>query len=97
MIHLTERAEFRPTPESLKALQDFALQSRVMAALATDFRTQDAELHVTADNGNVVVKGSTRWQEIVNAVPAVVRPVDGVKTVTCEITGATPPPSLTWY
>jgi osmotically-inducible protein OsmY len=94
---LTERDEFKPTAASVKAMQDLTLQSRVSAALAMDFRTRDANLSVTADGGIVTITGTTRWPEVVGAVPAVVRQVDGVKEVRSEITGAAPPSPLTWY
>jgi cytidylate kinase len=97
VAHLTELAEFQPVPESLKALEDLTVHSRVSAALASDFRTKYADVHITVDNGVVSITGTTRWSEVVTAVPAVVRQVDGVKVVKCEITGATPPAPLTWY
>jgi len=97
LAQLTERDEFKPTAESVNAMQDLSLQSRVSAALGMDFRTRDADLQVTADGGIVTITGTTRWPEVVGAVPSVVRQVDGVKEVRCEITGAAPPSPLTWY
>jgi cytidylate kinase len=97
VTQLTERAEFQPTPASLKALEDLTLHSQVSAALATDFRTRDAELTVTVDAGMVAIIGRSWWPEVANAVPAVVRQVAGVKGINCEITGVTPPSPLTWY
>lgn len=97
VAHLTELAEFQPTPESLKAIQDLTLHSRVSAALAADFRTRGAELTITVDNGVVTITGTTRWSEVMDAVPEVVRQVDGVNAVNCEMTGGTPPRPLTWY
>ena len=60
-------------------MKNLTLQSRVSAVLAMDFRTRDAELKVTADNGIVTITGATRWSEVATGVPAVVRQVDGVK------------------
>ena len=97
VAQLTERAEFQPTPASVKALADLTLHSQVTAALATDFRTRDAELTVTVDAGMVTITGRSRWPEVANAVPVVVRQVDGVRGINCEITGAPPPVPLTWY
>ena len=78
VVNLTKGDEFRATAESLKAMQNLTLQSRVAAALASDFRTRDAEVEVTADDGLVTVTGTTRWPEVERAVPIVVRAVEGV-------------------
>lgn len=97
VAQLTERDEFQPNPASLKAMEDLTLQSQVSAALATDFRTRGAELRVTADDGTVTVTGRSRWPEVADAVPDVVRRVAGVKAVKCGITGISQPSPLTWY
>jgi cytidylate kinase len=97
VAQLTERDEFKPTAASVKALENLTLQSRVSAALAMDFRTRDANLQVTADEGIVTITGTTRWPEVMGAVPSVVRQVDGVKEVRSEVRGATPSSPLTWY
>jgi cytidylate kinase len=82
---LAGRAEFKATAESLKAMRDLVLQSRVEAALAMDFRTRDAETVVTAADGIVTITGTTRWPEIEHAVPEVVRRVEGVKEVRSQV------------
>ena len=97
VAQLTERDDFKANPTSLKAMQNLTLQSQVSAALATDFRTRDADLNIIADDGTVTITGKSRWAEVAIAVPAVVRQVAGVKAIKCEITGATPPSPLTWY
>lgn len=85
VVNLTKGAEFRATAESLQAMQNLTLQSRVAAVLATDFRTRDAEVKVTADDGIVTVTCTTRWPEVERAVPAVVRTVEGVKEVRSHV------------
>jgi cytidylate kinase len=97
VARLIEREEFKPTPASVEAMKNLTLQSRVSAVLAMDFRTRDAVLKVTADNGTVTITGTTRWSEVEQSVSAVVRQVVGVKELRNEITGATPPHPLTWY
>ena len=57
------------------------LRSRVEAALATDFRTRDARLTVTADDGIVDVNGQAGWPDGVEAVTLVAQQVEGVKTL----------------
>ena len=85
VAHLTERAEFKPTPISLKEMEDLALQSRVSAVLARDPRTQEAALSVTAADGVVTITGTTRSMKVEEAIPVVVRRVDGVKEVQSRV------------
>jgi osmotically-inducible protein OsmY len=95
VIGLAKTPEFECV--SLQALQDRALRFRVLTALAMDFRTRGADLHVTAETGIVTVTGTTHWQEMVDAVPAVVREVEGVREVRSEITGVTPLHPLNFF
>lgn len=97
VAQLTERDEFKPNAASLKAMEDLTLHSQVAAALAMDFRTRGVDLRVTADDGMVTIIGKSRWPEVADAVPVVVRQVAGVKAIKCEITGIAPPSPLTWY
>jgi cytidylate kinase len=97
VARLTECREFKPTAASAKAMQNLALRSRVSAALASDYRTRDADLEVAADDGVVTITGTTRWPEVVDAAPSVARQVEGVKEVRSEITGGTPPTPFIWY
>jgi cytidylate kinase len=85
VVNLTRGDEFRATAESLKAMQNLTVQSRVAAVLATDFRTRDTEVEVTAADGIVTVTGTTRWPEVERAVPAVVGGVEGVKEVRSQV------------
>jgi cytidylate kinase len=86
VAQLTERAEFKSTPISLKAMEDLTLQSRVSAVLAKDPRTQKAEWSVTAADGIVTITGTTHSSEVQEAVPLMARRVDGVKEVQAHIT-----------
>ncbi len=97
VARLAETPQFQPSPASRTALQNLGLQNRVLARLAMDFRTRDAHLKVSVDDGTVTVSGTTRWFEVAEAVPKVVRQVEGVKDVRSHIAGGTPPPGLTWY
>lgn len=97
LTQFAEQNEFQSTAASIKAMQDLTLSSRISAALATDFRTRDADLKVTADDGIVTIAGTTAWSEVVDAVPDIVWRVDGVKEVRKEITGVTPLHPLNFY
>lgn len=97
LVQVTERDEFQPTAASIKAMRDLTLSSQVSAKLARDFRTRDADLKVTADDGIVTIVGTTPWAEIVDAVPVVARGVEGVKEVRTDVTGVTPLHPLNFY
>lgn len=82
---LAERPEFQPTPVSAKAMWDLTLKSRVAAALGTDRRTEDMVAEVIADDGLVTVTATTQSPSLIEAVPIVVRQVEGVKEVQAKI------------
>lgn len=86
VARMTEQEEFKPTAASVKAMQDLALGSRVSAGLAKDARTRGVNLKVAADDGIVTVTGMVLSQATVEAVPLIVRQVEGVKEVRDEVT-----------
>jgi cytidylate kinase len=79
VVRLGQQEAFRPTAASVKAMQDLALSSRVLARLATDVRTRDATFHVEADDGFVTVSGTSHSSNLLAAIPEVVRQVSGVR------------------
>jgi cytidylate kinase len=85
LARLTERDEFKPTAESVKALQSLALISRVWAALGMDPRIRGAELNVEAKDGIVTVTGSARSAGVEEVVRMLIRQIDGVKWVRVHI------------
>ena len=82
---MAELEQFQETPESRKALVDLALQSAVLAALARDVRTRDADFRVRANDGVVTVEGMGRLPKMDEAVSAVVREVEGVTKVVNQV------------
>ena len=85
LARMTELDDFKPTPQSLRAIDDLAISSRVWAALSRDLRTRAADLRVTADDGVVTVTGTTRSWAVVEAIPEVAGAIEGVKEVKCEV------------
>jgi cytidylate kinase len=79
------RPEFQATPQSLQALRDLALASRVEATLAADPRTKGVEVHVSAADGIVHITGSTAWSDALDALPGVARGVPGVTAVLADV------------
>jgi cytidylate kinase len=84
VVHLTEQAKFQPTAASMKAMEDLTLSSRASAVLARDPRTRAANMEVTASNGIVTITGTTQSPAVLEAVPLVVRQIEGVKDVRSE-------------
>ena len=90
VAHMVELEAFKPTPQSLKAMEDLALGSRVWAALAMDSAVMGAGLKVEADDGVVTITGTVGSWEMVDAIPWVARRVEGVKEVRCNVEVAAP-------
>ncbi len=72
---------FEPTPESLRALADLTLASRVRAALAADEHTAAAEITVHAEGGRVALRGRVRPAPLVEAILETVGKVEGVEEI----------------
>ncbi len=85
VAHMTEQEEFKPTAASMKAMQDLVLSGRASAALARDARRRDADLQAAADAGIVTITGATALPAVLDAVPPVVRQVEGVREVKKEV------------
>jgi cytidylate kinase len=85
---MSELEPFQPTPESLRAVENLALASRVTAALAGDALTRDAEFRVRADDGIVSIEGVVRTSGVADAAAAVARSVPGVKDVINQVVSA---------
>jgi len=85
VARLAERPEFQPTAASTKAMQDLTLKSQIAAALALDIRTRGIFPEVVADDGIVTVTGTTQSPAVMEAVPLVVRQVEGVKEVRSRV------------
>jgi len=74
--------EFVATPASTQMVRNLSLAAQVRAAIAANRHTQSGvNLEVTADNGQVHLKGSVRHLSIRDAVLAVVKEVAGVTAV----------------
>jgi cytidylate kinase len=86
VARMTDLTVFQATPESLKAMEDRALASRVWVALAGDSETAGADLRVEANGGVVTISGTTRFWEVMDAIPMVALQVEGVREVKLDVT-----------
>ncbi len=77
--------QFVATPASTQMVRNLSLAAQVRAAIAANRHTQSGvHLEVTADKGQVNLKGSVRHLSIRDAVLAVVKEVPGVQSVSGE-------------
>lgn len=88
VARMTELPAFQATAHSLKVMEDKALASRVWVALAGNSETAGADLRVEADGGLAIVTGTTRFWEVVDAIPVVASQVEGVRDVKTDVTVA---------
>lgn len=86
VARLTEREEFKPTPASLRAMENLTLSSQVAAALARDSRTWGAAgFAISAEEGVVTISGESHSATIEKTIPLVAGQVAGVKEVRTDI------------
>lgn len=90
VARMAELEQFQVTRESQEALEDLALSSLVIATLANDARTADADLQVHATGGVVTVEGFVGEREVVAGVPQVLQDVEGMTRLINEV-AFTPP------
>jgi hypothetical protein len=79
--HAANQPQFRATAESVKALRDLTIASKVRAALAGTAGVRLSEIEVKADSGSVVVFGRARSQELLDAIVGAAEKVAGVDKV----------------
>jgi hypothetical protein len=79
LVNIVQHSEFKPTPESIKLLENRYLCTRVLAALLENPRTFELEVGATAEGGCVTLEGPclddperSDILDIVRAVPGVV-------------------------
>jgi len=81
---LSRSPRFQPTSESLGAMRDLVLASRVRAALAADARTASVELDLRVESGVLHLRGRLRPASLVDAVLQVASGVEGVERLDRE-------------
>jgi len=77
--------EFQPTPASQKAMEDLCLAARARVALARAKETAGNQLTVHADGGTVSVTYLPQQSRIADAIPDILRGVDGVQDIICTV------------
>lgn len=75
--------EFQSTPSSKNALEDLLLAAKSRLMLAEDERTRNSNVAVTAERGVVRVTHSFLPQEVVGAIPDVLKQLPGAGQIIC--------------
>jgi osmotically-inducible protein OsmY len=81
IAHRIKLDDFKPTPESQKAIDDALLSSRVWATFAKNERTRVASVQVAADSGKVTLSGSLGSQKTLETILETAQGVPGVKAI----------------
>ncbi len=79
VAHASSRPDFQATPASIQRLEDFLLESEVMAAFAADDKLHDKGLIVSATAGSVTVRGYVKNKQQTELIEDTVSKVKGVK------------------
>jgi cytidylate kinase len=81
LLNLVQQSDFRPTPESLAAVENAYLSACVLAALLDNPKTFELEVGATAENGCVTLEGPYLEEAERSAVLDTARAVAGVTDI----------------
>jgi cytidylate kinase len=84
LVAAARHPQYQPTPESRQKVRDLSLAAQVRAAIATDPRTKNINVEVTAQTGRVALKGVVFSPVMMDTAAEVARGVPGVSAVSCE-------------
>ncbi|MGE5254338.1 MAG: AAA family ATPase [Planctomycetaceae bacterium] len=76
---MAELPDFRPTPVSLRTMEDYFLGAQARLKLALDERTAEADLTVSANDGVLTVTYMPRQSRVAEFIPDVLAGIKGVK------------------
>ena len=85
IVTLARKPEFTMSPDSLAAVADLSLASKVEAALASDSRTRGAVLTASCRQGRVLVTGGVYSETSKRAVEEIAGAIPGVAAVQTDL------------
>jgi len=83
--HAVKQPQFQSSPESRKAMNDLLMASRIRAALARIHQIRLELLEIKADDGNVIIRGRAKSQEMLDSILEVATGVPGVVNVDSQV------------
>ena len=81
LCSMAELPDFRPTPASIRTMEDHCLAAHARLKLALDERTAEADLRVSANEGVVTVTYMPRQSQVAKFIPEVLADLKGIKKV----------------
>jgi hypothetical protein len=78
---MLEMPDFRPTPASLRVMENQKLEAQARVKLALDDRTLSADLNVSADEGVITVTYMPRQAHVADVIPGICRDLEGCKEI----------------
>jgi cytidylate kinase len=81
VICAVKQPEFQATPQSIKAMKDLLLASKLKAALANIQNIRLDLLEICADGKNVVINGRVKSQKLMDNILEVARAMPGVESI----------------
>jgi hypothetical protein len=81
LLHVGERPEFQPTAESLSAVENAYLSTKVLAALISNPRAADMDLSARANDGCLDLQGPYLDRQDLSVVLEIANSVPGVREV----------------
>ncbi|HEY7220448.1 MAG TPA: cytidylate kinase family protein [Candidatus Binatia bacterium] len=84
IAEVSQREEYRPTPESLQAVKDLTITARVEAVLLASSRLEISNLEVETRCGEVHVSGVILAESIKDSAADMIRNIPGVTRVTTQ-------------
>jgi len=85
VCEMAQMPDFRPTPRSLRELEDMGLAARAEVELAFDERTALADVQVQADDGVLTVTYSPREEVAVDRITEVLSGLEGCRKIQCTM------------
>jgi len=81
LCSMAELPDFRPTPASIRTMEDHCLAAHARLKLALDERTAEADLRVSANEGVVTVTYMPRQSQVAKFIPEVLAELKGIEKV----------------
>ncbi len=94
IAEVSQREEYRPTPESLRAVNDLAISARVQAVLITSAEIRISSLEVQTKDGEVHVSGLLEAAGLEKLIVDAVKKVPGVTGVKTHFVVTPPEPYM---
>jgi len=91
IILTINRKEFKTSDKSIKQLNNLSLECEIKAAIASDDKIWDQPITVSADNGEVILRGTVKNNKMRDLIEDITRKVKGITSCQVNINLITDP------